>query len=349
MEVDFPSNNPEGKLPILDMQVWVEDGQLMFLFYSKPMASRALVMPRSAITTRETKNILLEEGSRRLRCCSPDLPWSTKATILTIFSIQMMDSGHAETFRGMIISRIVAKYLNSLARHRSGIQPLYRTKEEREAHQREAGGRPGKADWFRKSGASAVITVPATVDGKLAAKVKEALAAAPNPTGCTTLVREQPGPSVKQQLVKSNPRPREVCGRELCPYAMAKTACKERCYWESVGYMGRCLRCTAKQPEEGVEEEKIFWTVYHGESSRSVTSRSREHFSNYITAMRKPAPARVGNLGEEEVEGSSWMADHARSHHDGVISADAKDDYDFVLLDQFRKPLLREAYRYQNG
>ena len=29
-------------------------------------------------------------------------------------------------------------------------------------------------------------------------------------------------------------------------------------------------------------------------------------------------------------------------NHAGVISADAKDDYDFVLLDQFRKPLLRQ-------
>ena len=301
-----------------------------------------MVMPRSAITNRETKNILLEEGSRRLRCCAPSLPWSTKVSILTIFSIQMMDSGHKEAFRDMIISRVVAKYLNSLARHRSGLQPLYRTKGEREASKVEAGGRPGKADWFRKTGASAVITVPATVGGKLAAKVKEALAAAPNPTGCTTLVREQPGPSVKQQLVKSNPRPRQVCGRVLCPYAMAKTACKERCYRESVGYMGRCLRCAARQRQEGVEEEKIVWTTYQGESSRSVPSRSREHFNDYRAAMRKPAPAHAGNLDGEEVEGSSWMADHARSHHAGIISANVTDDFDFVILDQFRKPLLRQ-------
>ena len=157
MEVDYPSNNPSGKLPILDMQVWVERGQIMFLFFMKPMASRALVMPRSSITTRETKTILLEEGSRRLRCCAPTLPWATKATVLTVFCIQMMESGHKVAFRDMIISRVVAKYLNSLARHRAGIQPLYRTKVEREASRSEAGGRPGKADWFRKSGASAVI------------------------------------------------------------------------------------------------------------------------------------------------------------------------------------------------
>ena len=97
-----------------------------------------------------------------------------------------------------------------------------------------------------------------------------------------------------------------------------------------------------RQRQEGVKEQKIVWTTYQGESSRSLPSRSREHFNDYRTAMRKPAPARAGNPDEEEVEGSSWMADHARSHHGGIISANVTDDYDFILLDQFRKPLLRQ-------
>ena len=114
---------------------------------------------------------------------------------------------------------MVAKYLNSLENHTQCQRPLYRSRVEREAARVEAGGRPRKSDWFRKTGASAVITVPATEGGKLAGRVKDALAAAPNPTGCATLVREQRGPSVKQQLVRSNPRPRESCGRDLCPYS----------------------------------------------------------------------------------------------------------------------------------
>ena len=118
----------------------------------------------------------------------------------TSFAIQMMDSGHKEGFRDMVISRVVAKYLNSLERHNRGLQPLYRTRDEREAAWSVAGGRPDKSDWFRKSGASAILTVPAPVGGRLAEKVKEATA--PNPTGCSTLVREQPDPSIKQQLVR---------------------------------------------------------------------------------------------------------------------------------------------------
>ena len=36
------------------------------------------------------------------------------------------------------------------------------------------------------------------------------------------------------------------------------------------------------------------------------------------------------------------MADHARSHHGGTISEDPLEDYDFLILDQWRKPLLRQ-------
>ena len=124
-------------------------------------------------------------------------------------------------------------------------------------------------------GASAILTVPATEGSKLAGKVKEALAAAPNPTGCSTLVREQPGPSIKQQLVKSNPLPREECGRELCPFRMGGEKCRERCYREGVGYMGRCLRCAEKQRQEGKKEDEIVWYAYQGKSSTPCNPRCR--------------------------------------------------------------------------
>ena len=57
-----------------------------------------------------------------------------------------MDSGHKEDFRDMIVTRVVAKYKDSLAKHLSGAKPLYRTKVEREKARTETGGRPGKSD-----------------------------------------------------------------------------------------------------------------------------------------------------------------------------------------------------------
>ena len=306
--------------------------------------------------TRNTMVILLAEGDRRLRSCSPDLPWETKAWFLTDLSIQMMDCGHSQSFRDVIISRVVARYTDSLARHLNKERPLYRTKKEREDFKVSSGGKTDKSDWFRKAGATPVITVPSTVDSKLASKVKEALKSSPDPTGCSTLVREQPGPSVTRSLVKNDPDPKSNCGRSLCPFKLTGRQCKMRCYREGVVYAGRCRRCFKEQTEvEGKEEQEVVNEVYIGESSRSVVSRAREHYRSYQLAMRKAARSTSTTIPssssstttaqegrEEEDEGSSLMADHAIHRHGGTSSKDPTQDYEFFILWSWQKPMYRQ-------
>ena len=265
----------------------------------------------------------------------------------------MMECGHSQSFRDIVISRVVAKYLDSLARHMSGERPLYRSREEREESVASSGGKSNKSDWFRKSGAVTVLTVASILGGRLASKVREALKAAPDPTGCSTLVREQPGPSIRQSLVRNDPEPRSSCGRSLCPYKPTGELCKMRCYREGVCYVGRCRRCYLHQVEvDGKEEHEVVQEVYLGESSRSVVSRAREHYSGYKLAMRKTArstasssttpAAREEGREDDDEEGSSWMADHAKSHHGGVISPDPTEDYDFFVIGSWQKPLYRQ-------
>ena len=40
-----------------------------------------------------------------------------------------------------------------------------------------------------------------------------------------------------------------------------------------------------------------------------------------------------------EEEGSSWMADHSRARHMGLVSADPRDDYDFVVFGSKNPPV----------
>ena len=94
-------------------------------------------------------------------------------------------------------------------------------------------------------------------------------------------VLEEPGPSVKSCLVKSNSFPRQTCGRPLCPWLARGENCMERCYREGVSYLGRCRRCREKQLEEGVLEEDIVDEVYIGESHRSIVTRCKSHFDMY--------------------------------------------------------------------
>ena len=62
MEVDVPSKNQSGKLPVLDLGLSVEDGKIKHSFYSKPMASPFLIKYSSAISSRTKRDSLLQRG-----------------------------------------------------------------------------------------------------------------------------------------------------------------------------------------------------------------------------------------------------------------------------------------------
>ena len=78
LEVDYPSNHQGGKLPILDLKVWVEsrekktEGQvgkvsaITYEFHSKCMASKAVINARSALTWSTKRTVLTQEVLRVL-------------------------------------------------------------------------------------------------------------------------------------------------------------------------------------------------------------------------------------------------------------------------------------------
>ena len=120
----------------------------------------------------------------------------------------------------------------------------------------------------------------------------------------------------------------------------------------------RCRRCHASQLAQGVPEKEVQDQVYLGESSRSLPTRQETHVRDYGQDIKKKRKKkdeeadmsiRRGSEDEEEEEGgtpaavSSWMADHARDRHEGVMSADPLKDYEFGRTGTFRKPLDRQV------
>ena len=101
------------------------------------MATRKVVHAKSALPTRVKRSILLEEGSRRLRNCSPELEWEDKVVHLNRLSSEMKNSGHSESFRRTILQRVVSKYENSLSNHQEDKVNMYRTREERKKKRRQ--------------------------------------------------------------------------------------------------------------------------------------------------------------------------------------------------------------------
>ena len=236
---------------------------------------------------------------------------------------------------------------------------MYRTRKEMLQQWSQEGGKPTKSDWFKKSGATGVFNVAATKDSWLASTVQQVLSTVPGPTGSKIMVTERPGRSVKSNMCTANPFPRATCGRLLCPETRRGEECRDRCYRESVGYAARCRRCCATQLAQGTAEDDVKHQVYLGESSRSLPTRIESHVRDYVQDMKKKERKstvegddrrrRRGSDDDDEDEEestatvSSWMADHTRDCHNGVISSDPLDDYEFVSTGSLNKPLHRQV------
>ena len=132
LKEDVPSNYQSRTLPILDLELWVQGNRIYHQFYKKPMASRMVVQANSAFSTAKKRSILMEEGLRRLRNCSPELEWSDKVKFLNRFSSDMRRSGHVTSFRRRILRRVILKYKTDLTNYLEGKTCLYITRAERE-------------------------------------------------------------------------------------------------------------------------------------------------------------------------------------------------------------------------
>ena len=90
-------------LPILDIQVRVNNNKAEYIFFKKEMSNHMVMMARSAMPNKIKLNSLVQEVIRRLRNTSRELPWSVKANILFQFSHSLMCSEYSEDFRLKVI------------------------------------------------------------------------------------------------------------------------------------------------------------------------------------------------------------------------------------------------------
>ena len=170
MEVDMPSNHVGGKMPILDLECWVDkEGKIRHQFYRKPMATTKVMMARSAFGSGMKRAVMIQLAMRRMLNCSPSTKWQDKADFLSEFSLCMKEAGHTQRFRREIITRAVTSYQKITE---SGT--YYRSRIQREIDNR---GKvtTSRSNWFRKLGATTTVKIPSTTSDILANRVKEVL------------------------------------------------------------------------------------------------------------------------------------------------------------------------------
>ena len=64
MESDVPSQHQDGYLPVLDLKVKVVNNKVEYLFYSKPCSSPYTIMYASALSSKQKRETILQEGLR---------------------------------------------------------------------------------------------------------------------------------------------------------------------------------------------------------------------------------------------------------------------------------------------
>ena len=158
---DLPELHDSGKVPMLDLQVWVhhpvenkdglESDTLCWEFFEKPCASQRVLRASSAYTWRSKLVTMSMEVFRRLRNTSRQLSLEAKNNILSTFVKKMRMSGYScRTVDGILESGL-QHYYRKLKIDLTG-GPALNRREDNDAIGSRRMKMSAKHNWFRKRG-----------------------------------------------------------------------------------------------------------------------------------------------------------------------------------------------------
>ena len=328
---DCPTVNEDGKMPLLNTHVWVDNNKVMYENYRKPVANQLLMMEMSAMPANMKRTVLTQEVVRIRRNIHPGLPWETTLRHLDNFSQRMRMSGYNENYRFQIIKSGVEGFDKMLKESEDGGRPINspRTWEE---DLRQKNKYFKKKRWYRRGGYDVPLFVPHTPRGELAKKMKEKEAQNNQGRSIRFRIVEKGGITLEQKLRRSNPWAGEKCGRPKCFPCRSERG--GNCYRESVTYTIWCEECG----------EEV--ATYIGESGRNAFTRGCEH----LDAL---------NSRDEE---KSVLWKHSKTHHqereDVVYSMAVTGGYkapldrqlmERVKISNFKGPLLMNRRNEMGG
>ena len=254
---DCPSKNEDGKLPILDVKMWVEEEEgrqtIAHEFYQKEISTKHVIHSRSAMPRKQKRTILTQEAIRILQRNKEE---KDRKKHLQEFSKRMQFSGYRQKFRGEIIKSALTAFERMKEEERKGERPIYRERNwKRKDRKREK--RRKKTEWYKKGDYETVVFIPTTPQSKLKLQYEKII----KESKIKMKVIERRGQTLKNILQKSEPLSDYKCERkEEC--MVCKNGGKGDCRRENVTYKISCNRC-----------EKI----YIGETSKNAFTRGQQH------------------------------------------------------------------------
>ena len=129
MEADWPTKNEKKKLPILDMEVWMQNGWILYSHYEKPMSCRSILNSKSAHPTNCKKGVHTQEILRRIINCSQKLDWNKETVpFLNDYMMRMKEAGYTEGYRKAIMTNALRIHEKKLKDEEEGKRPIFRPK-----------------------------------------------------------------------------------------------------------------------------------------------------------------------------------------------------------------------------
>ena len=276
------------------------------------MTNPKIVSAESAIPMKSKISILVEEGWRRVRNCSPSLPWSKIKEVLRVFNNQMKLDGHRESFRVMITQKILNKYNKRVSEDVAGTREYYRSRKNREL-EKETDNKKVKTAWIEKRGFDVMMKVDHTPRSELAQNINKRISR--EVPEIKVLVQEQTGSKIQKKVVNSqDPWQEKYCGRNQCHACKSSTVGSVgKCWQQNANYEITCNKCI----------KNAVRSVYIGET-KSVFTR----FEKHVDLLRRKSDASV-------------LHKHTRDDHPNEELTE--DDYEFKPTKKNSSALERQA------
>ena len=274
--IDYPSKHPTGKVPMLDVQMWMEVINritvLVYEHYEKEMATKSVIHANSAIPTSNKRTILTQEVLRIILHCSNYLPWETVTKHINHLMMKMQYSGYDKIFRYQVVKSAINAYVKIREKEELGIRPIHRPKEWKKEERRKEKEQKRK-DWYKGGGLDSVVFIPTTPSSQLKKMYEREI----RHSGLRIKVVERTGRTLKSQLQTSNPfRPRD-CGRNGC--FVCTTTNSGNCNTEGVTYNIKCVNPTCTRGNS-----------YRGESANNGYTRGDKHLKDYEREDERCSP-----------------------------------------------------------
>lgn len=315
MEVDFPSKNPSGWMPIFNLHVrMADDNTVDFKWFGKPMSSPFSILNRSAMPASVKRITLVQMGVTMLRNTRPELHDELRVSLMEQLAIKMMISGYPADYRIGVIESAVKCYEAQLGASVRGEKPLYRPRGWQPEVRRQK-KLVGKMAWFRP--ADTVLRVPYTPDSELAREARVVVEEEAGRLGLKVKVVEGGGVPLKRQITTSDLGAGQPCPRN-CLFCITGDGKGGLSHHRSGGlYAGECKLC--HQRVEGSLDAK-----YWGESGFSGYCRILEH-----------------QEAVEHKREDNAFAKHLAIHHPNKVNDIMH--FKFTLLETHKQPLMRQT------